>query len=114
MNTTTTPAPTTTTTTMTPTDDRMAQHLRALADEAEALLRDTARAGSEKLEASRERLRGEVAHLRERLSDLEVRAEAQLETTARRTDAAVHSHPYTAMGAAAAIGLLAGLLIGRR
>ena len=99
---------------MPPTDDRMAQHLRALADEAEALLKDTARMGSEKLEASRERLRGELTHLRDRLSDLEKRAEVRLESTAHRTDAVVHAHPYTAMGVAAAFGLLAGLLIGRR
>jgi ElaB/YqjD/DUF883 family membrane-anchored ribosome-binding protein len=112
MNTTTTVTPATPS--MTATDDRMSQHLRALADEAEALLKDTARAGSDKLEASRERLRGEVAHLRERLSDLEARAGARIETTAHRTDAAVHAHPYSAMGVAAAIGLLAGLLIGRR
>ncbi len=97
-----------------PVDDRMGQHLRALADEAEALLKDTARAGDEKVAAARERLRGELVHLRERLTDLERRAGTQIKHAAERTDQAVHAHPYTAMGAAAAIGLLAGLLIGRR
>jgi ElaB/YqjD/DUF883 family membrane-anchored ribosome-binding protein len=97
-----------------PSDDRMAQHLRALADEAEALLKDTARAGDEKVAATRERLRGELIHLRERLTDLERQAGTQIKHAAERTDQAVHAHPYTAMGAAAAIGLLAGLLIGRR
>jgi ElaB/YqjD/DUF883 family membrane-anchored ribosome-binding protein len=96
------------------TDDRMAQHLRTLADEAEALLKDTARAGDEKMAATRQRLRGEVAHLRERLADLESQAGLQLKSAAHRTDEVVHAHPYTAIGAAAAIGLLAGLLIGRR
>ena len=52
----------------TPTDDRVSQHLRTLVDEAEALLRATARAGDEKYDAARERLRGEVAHLRTRLT----------------------------------------------
>lgn len=105
------------TTTMTPvttTDDRMAHHLRTLADEAEALLKDTARAGDEKMAATRERLRGEVAHLRERLADLESQAGMHIKSAAHRTDEVVHAHPYTAIGAAAAIGLLAGLLIGRR
>lgn len=104
----------TTTTQSAHADDRMADHLRKLTDEAEALLKATARAGDEKVVETRERLRGEVAHLRERLADLEDRAGAQLKTTARRTDEVVHAHPYTAMGASAAIGLLAGLLIGRR
>ncbi len=98
----------------TSTDDRMAHHLRTLADEAEALLKSTARAGDEKVTEMRERLRGEVAHLRERLSDLEAKAGMQIKSAAHRTDEVVHAHPYTAMGAAAAIGLLAGLLIGRR
>lgn len=104
----------TTTPTAAPTDDRMAHHLRTLADEAEALLKATARASDEKVADTRERLRGEVMHLRERLADLEAQAGSQLKSAAHRTDEAVHAHPYTAMGAAAAIGLLTGLLIGRR
>jgi ElaB/YqjD/DUF883 family membrane-anchored ribosome-binding protein len=100
--------------TATANEDRMAHHLRTLADEAEALLKATARAGDEKVTETRERLRGEVAHLRERLADLEVRASSRVKDAAHRTDEVVHAHPYTAMGVAAAIGLLAGLLIGRR
>lgn len=103
-----------TTTPTVATDDSMAHHLRTLADEAEALLKATARASDAKVSETRERLRGEVAHLRQRLADLEVHAGAQLKSAAHRTDEVVHAHPYTAMGAAAAIGLLAGLLIGRR
>jgi ElaB/YqjD/DUF883 family membrane-anchored ribosome-binding protein len=92
----------------------MAQHLRTLADEAEALLKDSARISGEKVDATRARLRGELVHLRERLTELEAQAGTQLKHAAHRTDEVVHAHPYTAMGAAAAIGLLAGLLIGRR
>ncbi len=95
-------------------DDRMAHHLRTLAEEAEALLRASARAGDEKVTEARERLRDEVANLRSRLGDMEVQAGMRVKDAAHRTDEAVHAHPYTAMGAAAAIGLLAGLLIGRR
>jgi ElaB/YqjD/DUF883 family membrane-anchored ribosome-binding protein len=104
----------TTTNPSTPTDERMAQHLRTLAEEAEALLKDTARAGDEKMVATRERLRGELVHLRQRLADLQTQAGTQLESAAHRSDAAVHAHPYAAIGAAAAIGLLVGVLIGRR
>ena len=100
--------------TTTPADDRMAQHLRTLADEAEALLKDSARISGEKVDATRARLRGELTHLRERLTELEAQAGTQLKHAAHRTDEVVHAHPYTAMGAAAASGLLAGLLIGRR
>ena len=109
-----TPTTTSSSSNATATDDRMAHHLRTLADEAEALLKDTARAGDEKMTATRERLRGEVAHLRERLADLESQAGLRIKNAAHRTDEVGHAHPYPAMGAAAAIGLLAGLLIGRR
>jgi ElaB/YqjD/DUF883 family membrane-anchored ribosome-binding protein len=95
-------------------DERVSQHLRTLTDEAEALLEATARAGGEKVDATRERLRGELAHLRERLADIEAKAGARLKDAAHRSDQAVHTHPYAAMGAAAVVGLLLGTLLARR
>jgi len=95
-------------------DDRMSQHLRNMADEAEALLKSTARVGEQKFDAGREQLRDELRHLRARMLDLEASAAASLKSAARRTDAAVHEHPYGAMGIAAAAGLLLGFLIARR
>jgi len=95
-------------------DDRVAQHLRRLTDEAEALLKATARAGDEKFDATRERLREEVHHLRARLGDMEAIAAARVRNAARHTDEAVHAHPYSAMGVAAAAGLLLGFLMARR
>jgi ElaB/YqjD/DUF883 family membrane-anchored ribosome-binding protein len=110
---------TTTTTTSTPTtsgapDERVSQHLRTLVDEAETLLKATARAGDQKFDATRERLRDEVRHLRYRLADLEGSAAARVKQAARQTDEVVHSHPYAAVGAAAAAGLLLGILLSRR
>ena len=97
-----------------PPDDRVSQHLRTLADEAEALLKATARAGDEKFDATRERLQGELAHLRTRVAEYETVAAARLKDAAHRSDQAVHSHPYAAMGAAAVLGLLLGTLLARR
>jgi ElaB/YqjD/DUF883 family membrane-anchored ribosome-binding protein len=110
MNTTTTPTPPTTA----PTDDRLTHHLRTLADEAEALLKATARAGDERFDATRERLRSEITQLRGRLSELEAAAGAQVKAVAHRSDQAVHAHPYVAMGLAGAVGLLLGTLLARR
>jgi ElaB/YqjD/DUF883 family membrane-anchored ribosome-binding protein len=105
---------TTTPSSATSADDRVSAHLRTLSDEAEALLKATARAGDEKVDAARERLQGELAHLRTRLSELESAAAARLKNAAHQTDATVHAHPYAAMGTAAAIGLLLGVLLSRR
>jgi uncharacterized protein (TIGR03382 family) len=111
MNTPTTSVPPVT---PTPADDRMSHHLRALAEDAEALFKATARAGDEKYDATRERLRDELHHLRARLGELETNAAARVKTAARHTDEAVHAHPYSAMGAAALAGLLLGFLMARR
>jgi ElaB/YqjD/DUF883 family membrane-anchored ribosome-binding protein len=103
-----------TTTPAKPAEDRVSQHLRTLADEAEALLKSTARAGDEKFDAARERLHGELLHLRTRLADLEATAGANVKRAAHRADETVHAHPYAAMGTAAAVGLLLGVLLSRR
>lgn len=105
---------TTTTNPASPTDDRVSQHLRTLADEAEALLKAGARAGDQKFDAARERLHGELLHLRTRLAEIEAAAGASVKRAAHRTDEAVHTHPYAAMGTAAAVGLLLGFLLSRR
>ena len=97
-----------------PSDDRVSEHLRTLADEAEALLKATARAGDEKFDATRARLQGEIAHLRTRLTEFETAAAARVKDAAHRSDQAIHTHPYAAMGAAAVVGLLLGTLLARR
>jgi ElaB/YqjD/DUF883 family membrane-anchored ribosome-binding protein len=97
-----------------PQDDRMSQHLRNMADEAEALLKTTARVGEEKFDSTREQLRDDVRRLRARVGDLEASAAARLKSAARRTDEIVHDHPYGAIGVVAVAGLLLGFLMARR
>lgn len=100
--------------TTTTSGDSITRHLQALADEAEALLKATARAGDEKVADARVRLADELGHIRDRLGDLEDRALTRAKAAARRTDEAAHAHPYVGMGAAAAVGLLLGFVLGRR
>ncbi len=95
-------------------DERVTQHLRTLTQEAEALLKATARSGEEKFDATRDSLRATLEQMRSRLHELEVSTAAQVKRASHRADQAVHAHPYTAMGAAAVVGLLLGLLVSRR
>jgi ElaB/YqjD/DUF883 family membrane-anchored ribosome-binding protein len=88
--------------------------LRALIDEAQQVLKNTARAGDERLETVRHRLQDEVHHLRMQLDDLEAQAATRLRHAAKSTDHAVHDHPYAAMGLAAVAGVLLGVVLGRR
>lgn len=95
-------------------DERASASLRTLIDDAEQLLRTTARAGDERLLSARDRLADELHRLRAQFDDLQAEAGARTRKAARATDHAVHEHPYAAMGLAAVTGLLVGVLLGRR
>jgi ElaB/YqjD/DUF883 family membrane-anchored ribosome-binding protein len=88
--------------------------LRALIDEAQQVLKTTARAGDERLETVRHRLQDEVHHLRAQIDELEAQAATRIRHAAKSTDHAVHDHPYAAMGLAAVAGVLLGVVLGRR
>jgi ElaB/YqjD/DUF883 family membrane-anchored ribosome-binding protein len=92
----------------------LASKLRRLIGEAEDLLRSAADTGDEAFNAARERVSEQVRHMRDELEDLEDKAARNARRAARAADRAVHEHPYGAMGLAAAVGLLIGVLVARR
>ena len=85
----------------------LADDLRALVEDAEALLRATANAGSAELQ---DRAQATLAELRTRLAALE----EQVRGSARDVDSYVRENPWQAVGIAAGIALLLGLIMGRR
>ncbi|MBA2721462.1 MAG: DUF883 family protein [Methylibium sp.] len=93
---------------------RLAQSLRHMVDEAEHLLRGAADSGDQRLDAMREKFEHLLKRMRMQLNELEDAAAHKARQAARATDHAVHSHPYGAMVAAAAVGVLVGLLVSRR
>jgi ElaB/YqjD/DUF883 family membrane-anchored ribosome-binding protein len=86
---------------------RLAQDLRTLVDDAEALLRATTNAGSAELQ---ERAQATLQELRTRLTALE----DQVRARARDVDSYVRDNPWQAVAVAGGIALLFGLLMGRR
>jgi ElaB/YqjD/DUF883 family membrane-anchored ribosome-binding protein len=86
---------------------RLAEDLRTLVDDAEALLRASATAGSAELH---ERAQATLEELRGRLAALEDRLRAR----ARDVDSYVRDNPWQAVAVAGGIALLFGLLMGRR
>jgi ElaB/YqjD/DUF883 family membrane-anchored ribosome-binding protein len=86
---------------------RLAEDLRTLVDDAEALLRATSNAGSAELQ---ERAQATLQDLRARLATLE----DQVRTRARDVDTYVRDNPWQAVAVAGGIALLLGLLMGRR
>lgn len=107
-----------TTTTTLPTEtaarERLTHSLQQMVDEADHLLKNAQRTGSEQFNAARDKFEVQLRHAKEELRRLEDAAVYNAKRAARATDHAVHEHPYAAMSVAAGVGLLIGMLITRR
>jgi ElaB/YqjD/DUF883 family membrane-anchored ribosome-binding protein len=106
--------------TTTPTETRgngqeaLASSLRHMVDEADQFLKAAAQSGDARFDAVRDRFVEQVREMRLQLDELEDSAVHKARRAARTADLAVQSHPYGAMGIAAAAGLLIGFLAARR
>ena len=94
--------------------DKLVADLKVVVADAEELLRATASQAGEKVSAARERIQASLAAAKIKLSDAERAALEKAKEAAKITDEYVHDHPWHAVGIAAGIGLVLGLLIGRR
>ena len=94
--------------------ERLIADLRAVVADAEALLRASAGEASAGYASAREKLEATLASARAELSRAERAIVERARAAARVTDDYVHDHPWQAIGIGAGVGLLLGLLIGRR
>jgi ElaB/YqjD/DUF883 family membrane-anchored ribosome-binding protein len=94
--------------------DRLAEDLRAVVADTDELLRSTASQAGEKVAAARAGLRESVQGARERLIASEERLVQRTKQAARVTDQYVHDNAWKSMGVALSVGVVVGLLIGRR
>ncbi len=93
--------------------EKLMQDLQLVVSDAEELLKATAGQAGDKVSAARERIQESLSTARARLSEAQ---EAMLEKTkqaARATDEYVHENPWRAVGIAAGVGLVVGMLISR-
>jgi ElaB/YqjD/DUF883 family membrane-anchored ribosome-binding protein len=86
---------------------KLADELRDLASEAEALLRSGVASGGAELQG---RAQETLADLKERLAGLE----QQLNARAREVDSYVRDNPWQAVAVAGGVALLLGLIMARR
>ncbi len=100
--------------TLTDSTKCLADSLRNMVDEADQFLKVAAESGDAKFDSVRGKFVDQVRRMRENLDDLESETVHQARRAARRADHVVHAHPYQAIGIAAAVGLLIGLLGSRR
>lgn len=89
------------------------QDLRVVVADAEELLRATAGQAGEKVSAARERIQENLAAAKERLAAAQDAVLARTKEAAKVTDEYVHDNPWKAVGAAAGVGLIIGMLISR-
>lgn len=94
--------------------DRLVQDMRTVISDAEDLLRATANQAGEKIAVARERIQDSLHQAKVKLAEAEAMVTERARQAARYTDDYVHENPWRAIGVAAGIGLLLGLLISRR
>ena len=94
--------------------DKLMQDFRAVVADAEELLRETASQAGEKVAVARERIQDSLHHAKVKLAEAEDILVQRSKQAARATDDYVHENPWQAVGAAVGVGLVIGLLIGRR
>lgn len=88
--------------------------IKSAISDAEEMLSATADQAGDKVARLRERIKARLADAKVRLRDAEELLVAKTKAAARATDEYVHESPWTAVGIAAGVGLLVGLIIGRR
>ena len=94
--------------------EKLATDLRVVVADAEELLRATAGQMGEKAVIARERIQESLRVAKDKLSRAEEVVIDKTKAAARATDDYVHDHPWGAVGIAAAVGLVIGMLISRR
>ena len=94
--------------------ERLIADFKVVVADAEALLKATANQGGEKLAEVRAKAEESLRVVKARMADAQAALLAKTKAAARATDAYVHENPWKAVGVAAGVGLVIGLLIGRR
>ena len=94
--------------------DKLVQDVKIVISDAEELLRATAAQAGEKVAAAREKVQDSLHRAKVKLAEAEDIMIEKGRQAARVTDEYVHDNPWKAVGIAAGIGFVIGLLIGRR
>jgi ElaB/YqjD/DUF883 family membrane-anchored ribosome-binding protein len=94
--------------------DKLVADMKAVIADAEDLMHATANQAGEKVTAARARAQESLRAAKEELRRLEEIAEDRARAAVKATDEYVHQNPWQSVGIAAAIGVVIGMLIGRR
>ncbi len=96
------------------TKERLAADVNAVLMDAEELLRQAGQATGEEAKELRNRAQAAISRAKEAVVHFEQRAVEQTKAAAKATDNWVHDHPWTAVGIAAGLAFLVGLVVNRK
>ena len=94
--------------------DELVTDAKVVLEDVEALLDEAAAATGERAQALRARASEALSQAKQRLHDAQTAVASNTRAAARATDNFVHDHTWGAIGAAAGVGFLIGLLVSRR
>jgi ElaB/YqjD/DUF883 family membrane-anchored ribosome-binding protein len=94
--------------------DKFMQDMRLVISDAEELLRATATQAGEQIAVARERIQDSLHQAKVKLAEADAIVRERAKQAARYTDEYVRDNPWRAIGIAAGIGLLLGVMLTRR
>jgi ElaB/YqjD/DUF883 family membrane-anchored ribosome-binding protein len=94
--------------------EKLMADLRLVAADAESLLKLTANDVTESTAGLRERLQERLSHAKESMLTLQATATEKAKAAGHAADDYVHDNPWRSIAVGAGVGLVVGLLIGRR
>ena len=94
--------------------DKLLEQFQSLVSDTEKLLQESADLAGDQAESLREQLRSSLSKARDALKGTEESLKERGKAAIDATEGYVQSNPWQTIGIAAAIGVLIGLLIGRR
>ena len=94
--------------------EKLVTDFRVVIADAEELLKATAGQAGEKMADLRAKLQDNLNRARHNLAEAQAAVAEKTRLVARATDDYVHDNPWRSIGIAAGVGLVIGLLIGRR
>lgn len=94
--------------------EKLVADLKVVVADAEELLAATAHQTGEKIAELRSRMQDNLRSARLKLADAEAAVREKTRQVAKATDNYVHENPWRSIGIAAGVGVIVGLLIGRR
>ena len=96
------------------TKERLIADFKVVMADAEALIKATANQGGEAFASVRAKAQESLEIAKAQMIDVEEMLLTQTRAAVKATDVYVHENPWQAIGVSAGLGLLIGILIGRR